>query len=376
MNYLSVHERRFLAGVALALVPGMAAAAEGYRLRASLTGGLGAEMGIPLQAPGFYGNVTVSHTEVTGVAGSDGNQLTTAAREVPLLTATPTAGAIPNGAFRLVVPAGTVNLKQSQTQLNLIGTYLPAAEFAGGRFVLRANLPVVRVDRDFSVTMGASTISPQPSSPPLPPAALSAVNAVAAATNTQVQAALAASSAMQNDGVSGLGDLELSAAWVSSAARFRWAAIAGLYLPTGTYNPNRGPNPGFGDFRTFQLGVASVYALDEGLQLGGRASWATNSTNRKTGYRSGDFALFEAALRKDWMRWGVGINAVAVRQLEDDRTGGAATNGRLRNYAAGPLVTWRLSRDITLTAQHSRTFGERNAQVSHTTLLRMDVAMH
>lgn len=274
------------------------------------------------------------------------------------------------------MPAGTVDLKQSQTQLNLVATYLTAAEAGGGRLLLRANLPLIRISRDFSINGAAATISPQPASPPLPPAAVAAVNAIGAAANAQVQAALAATAATHNASVSGLGDLELSAAWLQDFGQLRFIAGAGLHLPTGTYNANRGPNPGFGNFRTLQLGVGAAYALDNGFRLGGRASWATNSTNRDTNYRSGDFAVFEAAVRKDWMRFAAGLNVVAVRQLEDDRAAGTdVANMRLRNYSAGPFVSWRLSRAIAFTAQHTRTFGGRNAQVSHTTFVRMDVAM-
>jgi hypothetical protein len=359
---------------AIALAPRAATAAEGFRLRAPVAGALGAEMGVPLEAAGFYTHITLSYTDIRGVADDAGRPITTAARDVPLPTAGPTSGAIPNGTHRLVVPAGAIDISQAQTQLNLVGLYVPRGEFAGGKFVFRANLPVVRISRDFAIVPGASTISPQPSSPPLPAAALGAVNAVAAAANAQVQSSFAATAAMQNGETTGIGDLELAGAWYTDAGRMRLIAGAGLHLPTGTYSANRGPNPGLGDFRTFQVGVAAVGLLADGLRLGARVAWGTNSTNRKTGYRTGDFAIVEAALRKDWMRYGLGLNILSLRQIEDDRAAGVPVNGRLRVWSAGPFFTWRLSREMSLTAQHSRTFGERSAQLARTTYLRLDYA--
>jgi hypothetical protein len=361
--------------VGLALVPGVACAAEGFRLRAPVAGVLGAEIGAPLQAPGFFGSATLGYGEVRRVVDDSGNTLTTAPVDVPLPTGAPTSGAIPNGTFRLHVPAGTVNLKQRQTQLNLAAGYLTGPDFAGGSLLFRATLPLIHMTRDFSVSpTAAAGIVPTPSSPPLSRAGLGVVNAAAAAANAQVQTLQATTSAMQNDTVSGLGDVELAAAWRRGFGRTRVLAGAALYLPTGAYDANRGPNPGFGDFRTLQLGVGAVHPLDNGLTLAARASWGTNTTNRATHYRSGDFAVLEGALRKDWRRLGAGVNLVAIRQIEDDRLNGVTLpNLRLRNNAAGPFVSWRLSRDTVLTLQHSRTFGGRNAQVSNTTFVRVEM---
>jgi hypothetical protein len=268
-----------------------------------------------------------------------------------------------------------VNLRQSQTQINLVGGYLTAPVFAGGSFLFRANLPLVHISRDFSVSGPPASIVPAPSSPPLSPAGVGAVNAVAAAANAQVQASLAATGAMQNRSVTGLGDLELVAAWRGAVGPMRLIAGGVLQLPTGAYDANRGPNPGFGDFRTLQLGVGSVYALPNRLSVGARAAWGTNTTNRATDYHAGDFVLVEGALRKDWTRVGVGIDLVAIRQIENDRLRGASLpNSRLRNNSASPFLSWRLSRDMVVSLQHSRTFASRNAQVSNTTFVRLDVA--
>jgi hypothetical protein len=373
MNGTSIRRARAAAIPVLVLACTAANAAEGLRLRALIVGSLGSELAAPVRGEsGFFGNAVLTYTEVTRAVDDAGNTLSTAPRVVPLPTGVPTAGAIPNGTFSLRVPSGTVNLTQTQTQLNLVGGYATAPSFAGGRLVLRANLPLIEISRNFQVIQPAPVVTPTPSSPPLPPAALGAVNAVASAATAQWQTQLAATAASQNQSVTGLGDLDLTAAWVRDFDRLRVSAAIGLQLPTGDYDAKRGPNPGFGDYRTVQIGVVSSYAVSESLTVAGRLSWGTNSTNGDTQYRSGNFAVVEGSVLKK-LNAGpvVGVNLLAIRQTTDDRSNGVAVpSQRYRNNSVGPFLAWPMDSRTAVAVQVAQTFGGRNALVSRSVQVR------
>lgn len=369
-----------IAGCLLAGVPLAATAAEGFRLRHAPVGLLGPEVSARIDPPGFFGTVSLSQTRITEVLGNSGNTLTVPGRSIPLPTATPTGGAIPNGTYALQVPAGRVNLSQSQTQLNLVGGFVTAPNYMGGSLSWRVNVPLIWQSRDFSTTQAAGTVVPTPS-PALPVAARGAINAVAAAANAQVQSTLAATAATHNTSVSGLGDVELSAAWLRRMDRLRVAANLSLYVPTGKYDKARGPNPGFGDFYTLQPGVGFTYALESpgesnwahGVTLAGRAVYGVNSTNRDTDYRSGNYAAIEGAAVKTTGPWALGVNLLALRQVTDDRAAGVTVaDSRYRTNAAGPFVAYKLpARDLAVNVHLSQSFGGRNALVSRTLQLRL-----
>ncbi len=368
------------AGCLLACLPLAGMAAEGFRLRHSPIGFLGPEAAARIDPPGFFGTVSLSHTRVTEVVGNSGDTLTVSARTVPLPTGAATGGTIRDGTYALQVPPGRVDFSQTQTQLNLVGGFVTAADYAGGSLSWRINVPLIRQSRDFSATQPAGTVTPAlPAA--LPAQARAAVNAVAAAANAQVQSALAATAATHNTGVSGLGDVELSAAWLRRMDRLRVAANVSLFAPTGKYDRARGPNPGFGDFYTLQPGVGFTYALESpgeshwahGMTLAGRAVYGVNSTNRDTDYRTGNYAAVEGAVVKVIGAWAAGANLLALRQVTDDRAAGVAVaDSRYRTNAAGPFVAYKLpGRDMALNLHWSQSFGGRNALVSRTLQLRV-----
>lgn len=373
--------RATLAGCAFAALPTSVLAAEGFRLRHPPVGLFGPEIAARVDAPGFFGTVSLSHARVDDVVGNSGDTLAVPARVRPLPTGAATAGAVPNGTYALQVPAGRVDLSQTQTQLNLVGGLVTRADYAGGSFAVRLNIPLIRQSRSFLATQAQGAVSPVPSAQ-LPAQLRGAISAVAAAANAQVQSALAATAATHNTDVSGLGDIELSAAWVRRMERLRVAASLNLHLPTGKYDRARGPNPGFGDFYTLQSGVALTYALGgstdiprwmQGVSLAGRASYGVNSTNRDTDYRSGNFVALEGAAVKVMGPWAVGANLLSVHQVTDDRAAGAVVpDMRYRTHAAGPFVAYKFAgRDLAFNAQLSQSFGGRNALVARTLQFRL-----
>ena len=370
-----------LAGCVLACLSANALAAEGFRLRHPPVGLFGPEIAGRVDTPGFFGTASLSHARVDEVVGNSGDTLALPARVLPLPTGAPTGGAVPNGTYALQVPAGRVDLAQNQTQLNLVGGLVTRPDYAGGSFALRVNVPFIRQSRSFAATQPPGAVAPAPSAQ-LPAQLRGAISAVAAAANAQVQSTLAASAATQNTDVSGLGDIELSAAWVRRIERLRVAANLNLHLPTGKYDRTRGPNPGFGDFYTLQPSVAVTYALGDsldsprwaqGVSLAGRVSYGVNSTNRDTDYRTGNFIALECAAVKVMGPWAVGANLLSVQQVTDDRAAGVVVaDSRYRSHAAGPFVAYKFpGRDLAFNVQLSQSFGGRNALVARTLQLRL-----
>lgn len=362
--------------MALAALTVGAHAAEGFRLRQPPVSVFGGEIAAPADNPGLFGTASLSYTNIFKVVDGSGNDITVAPRTVPLPTGAPTGGRVPNGTFNLNVPAGTIGFRQNQTQLNLVGGYLTENTYGDGRLAFTVNVPLIHQSRSFTAAQPLGTVSPTP-----PAAVAAAVGAVAAAANAQVQAGVAATAATQNTSVSGLGDIELTAAWIRHIDRLKIAAGVSLFAPTGSYDAARGPNPGFGNFYTLRPGVAMTYALnpnpadtgwDSGVTIAGRVSLGFNGRNKDTDYRSGNFAQAEAAIAKVTGNWGFGANLLAVQQTTNDSgTGAPADGNRYRNYAFGPFLSYKLpGKDAGFNLHYSRSFGSRNALVSQTIQLR------
>ena len=217
-------------------------AAEGFKLRQPPFGLFGGELAAPLDNSGFFGTASLTYSRIEKLVDGAGNNMTVSPRSIPLPTGTPTGGVIPNGTYTLSYGPGNIDIRQSQATLNLVGGYLTETEYAAGHLAFAVNVPLIKQSRSFTATQFGAVS-------PIPPAALQVpVNAVASAVNGQVQAVLAAQAASQNAEVSGFGDTEISALWIRHSNQLKVAAGASLYLPTGTYDKNRGPNPGSGNF--------------------------------------------------------------------------------------------------------------------------------
>lgn len=367
--------------VAALLATGVSAhAGEGFKLRQSPIGAFGGEMAAPADNPGFFGTASLTLISIDRIADGNGNDLAPAARTIPLATGTPTGGAVPSGTFSLNVPAGTIKFKQTQTQINLVGGYLTEATYGNGRIAFAVNLPIIKQSRTYSASQPLGTVSPTPAAT-LPAAARGAITAVATATNNQVQAGVAATANGQNESPSGIGDTELSLVWLRHQGPLKVAAGASLYVPTGSYDKNRGPNPGFGNFYTLRPGVAVSYALnpsqsdtswDSGVTVAGRVSYGVNTKNKDTDYRSGNFLYLEGGITKVSGSWAYGANLLAIQQVTDDTgTGAAADGNRLRNRSFGPFVSYKLpGKDAGFNLHYTQNFGSRNSLVARALQLR------
>jgi hypothetical protein len=355
-------------------------ASEGFKSRQSPIGAFGGEIASAADNPGFFGTAIATYVHIYKVADENGNDVSVAARSVPLPTNSRAGLPIADGTYKLIVPAGTIKFDQSQSQVNLIGGYMTEATYADGRLAFAVNLPLISISRTFSASQPAGTIAPAPAAA-LPAAALGAITTIANTTNFAVQSALLARNTSENQSVSGLGDAELSAVWVRHRDRMKVAAGVSLFVPTGAYDKARGPNPGFGNFYTLRPGVAVTYSLnpnhkdsnwDSGVTVAGRLSYGINSSNLETDYKSGDFVYSEAAITKVSGSWAFGANVLSIQQVTDDSGAGAVSGGnRYRNYGFGPFLSYKLpGKDAGFNLHFSRNFGSQNALVSESVQFR------
>lgn len=357
-----------------------ASASEGSRMRQAPVGAFGGEIAAPADNPGLFGTASLTYLNIYKVVDGNGDPIALPAKVVPLPTGTPTGGAVPNGAYALSVPTGSIDFNQKQTQLNLVGGYLTEGLYGGGHVAFAINVPLIKQSRSFIAVQPAGTTSPTPAAT-LPAALRGAIAAVASAVNTQVQAGVAAAAASQNAEVSGIGDTELSVVWVRHQDRLKVVAGVSLFAPTGAYDKTRGPNPGFGDFYTLRPGVAVTYALgpnhtdkawDAGVTVAGRLSYGINTINKETDYRSGNFLYGELGVVKVMGDWAFGSNLLVTQQVTDDTGVGAPTDGnRYRSYGFGPFLSYKLpGKDAGFNLQYSDNFGGRNAIVVKSLQLR------
>lgn len=350
------------------LATGLSAkAGEIYKLRQPPIGSFGGEIAASTDNPGFFGTAILTEANIDHVYDGSGQEANLPALKVPLPTAAATRGAIPNGTYTLNVPATPFDFTQKTTAINLMGGYLTKDNYGGGRLAIAVNVPLVRTARTFTATTPNGSVSPTP-----PAAQAGVVNTIANRAGQQVQATTAQAAVAQNQTVEGIGDTELSLAWIRHYKKLKLAVGASLFVPTGMYDKKRGPNPGYGNFYTLRPGIAVTYALnpgkdtsgwDSGLTLAGRVSYGINSTNSDTDYRSGNFVYGEVGAVKVTGNWGLGANVLVIRQVTDDSgTGVPADGGRYHNNSFGPFLSYKLpGKDAGLNIHYSKNFGARNA---------------
>ena len=333
-----IKKRRYNKSVyALALLStlaGQAFAADGWKVRFPLSGSLGGEIVASKLVSGVYGSVVATQVEVDKVTGDDGQTLT-----VPKVGPFSTAPNLVAGAVRSASYSGTVTMdvKQSQTVGNILLGYLSESEYAGGRLNLTVNIPYMSLNR----TLNASGATPALTA--LTPAVPAPSTAVVQATvqgqfSTAYQAQLAASSVAASGTAAGLGDIELTGAWVQATDDMKLVVGATLALPTGKYDQSNPLSIGYGNFYTLRPGGAVSVKPNEDLTLGARASMGINSGNTDNGVRSGNFWALDLAAAYRTPVGVFGPHLMQVTQYEDDQ-GGAFGANRFNATGAGVFFT-------------------------------------
>lgn len=351
-----------------------AQAAESFKLRQAPVGAFGGEMAVSADKPGFFGTASLTQLQIYKIADASGNDV--APPPVSPIQLNPT---LPN---KVVFPAGSLAFNQDQTQLNLVGGYLTESTYGNGHMVFAINLPFIKQKRSYIVTQPAGVLTPAATTPPLPATVVAQLNGGTAMANAEVQKRVNAASVPQNLEVSGMGDAELSTVWIRHADRLKVAAGVSLFVPTGSYDKTRGPNPGFGNFYTLRPGVAVTYNLnpkhsdsnwDAGVSIAGRVSYGINTRNKDTDYKSGNFLYAEGGIVKVAGDWAYGVNVFTTQQMSDDTgTGAPAGGNRYKTNGFGPFVSYKLpGKDAGLNLQFSDNFGGRNAIVVKSLQLRL-----
>jgi len=350
-----------------------AQAAESYKLRQAPVGAFGGEIAASADNPGFFGTASLTQLQIYKIADANGNNVAPAAiAPIQLNPALP---------YKVTFPTGSLAFNQDQTQLNLVGGYLTEGKYGDGHVAFAINVPFIQQKRTFVVTQPAGTLTPAATTPPLSAAIVGQLNAGAAQANALVQAKVLAAGANQNLETSGVGDTELSTVWIRHVDRLKVAAGVSLFVPTGSYDKNRGPNPGFGNFYTLRPGVAVTYNLnpkhsdeswDSGVTIAGRVSYGLNTRNKDTDYKSGNFIYSEGGIVKVRGDWAYGVNVFAIQQISDDTGSGATLGGnRYKTNGVGPFVSFKLpGKDAGFNLQYSDNFGGRNAIVAKSLQLR------
>jgi hypothetical protein len=349
-----------------------AQAAESYKLRQAPVGAFGGEIAASADNPGFFGTASLTQLQIYKIADAAGNDVAPPPIS-PIQLPAPT--------YKVMFPAGSLAFNQDQTQLNLVGGYLTQSTYGNGHVVFAINVPFIQQKRTYVVTQAAGILTPAATTPPLSAATAAQLHAGTAQANAQVQARIVAASAVQNLETSGVGDTELSTVWVRHADRLKVAAGVSLFVPTGSFDKTRGPNPGFGNFYTLRPGVAVTYNLnpkhsdqtwDAGVTIAGRVSYGINSRNKDTDYKSGNFIYAEGGIVKVNGDWAYGVNMFTTQQISDDTgTGAPAGGNRYKTNGVGPFVSFKLpGKDAGINLQLSDNFGGRNAIVAKSLQLR------
>ena len=362
-----------LPGVCLLACSLSAQAAEGYKLRQAPVGAFGGEIAAPADNTGFFGTASLTQLQIYKLADANGNNVAPAPiAPIQLNPALP---------YKVAFPTGSLAFNQDQTQLNVVGGYLTEGTYGDGHIAFAINVPFIQQKRTFIVTQPDGVLTPAATIPPLSAAIVGQLTAGTAQANAAVQAKILAAGTSQNLETSGVGDTELSTVWVRHVDRLKVAAGVSLFVPTGSYDKTRGPNPGFGNFYTLRPGVAVTYNLnpkqsdaawDAGVTIAGRVSYGINSRNKDTDYRSGNFIYSEGGVVKVNGDWAYGVNVFTIQQISDDTGSGATLGGnRYKTNGVGPFISFKLpGKDAGFNLQYSDNFGGRNAIVAKSLQLR------
>lgn len=359
---------RFLRAITVLLASscaGAALAAEDFRIRYNVAGTIGGEIFAPQSSPGWIGAVAYTYIDGRKLTGDDGNDLsiTTPAGAVPLPAPAPAARYPAYDAKRVALQtSGHANV----TALAL--GYIAAELYAGGQLIFGALLPIAESASGVTAIAASPTLNwPQPAQPN---DATKAV--VQSGFGSGYQAGLSAQAAAESGHTTGIGDIELAAAWMIKNGPWKVRAGAAWVLPTGSYSAASKPNIGFGNYYTLRPEVQATYMPSAKIALSGKLIMGFNTKNKDSQLKSGDWIGLEAAAGYMTPIGPVGLHGVHVRQYQDDENNPMFGASRLELTGLGAFFTTRLPlMDAIVTLQHMVTTSSRNARHSNFSQLRI-----
>ena len=124
----------------------------------------------------------------------------------------------------------------------------------------------------------------------------------------------------------GVGDAELTAAWVYRKDDLKLVTGLTLALPAGQYDAASSLNIGFGNFYTLRPGVAVAYNPTTHWTLGAHGSLAFNTRNKDNQIKSGDFGALDLAAAYRSPIGVFGPHLVLIKQFTDDDGGALGAN--------------------------------------------------
>lgn len=356
----------------LAMLAGNALAADGWKVRFPLSGTLGGEIAAPISTTGMYGQVSVTQLELDKLAGPDGNNFqlpSSGTIPVPLASFNPALGTR-SASYSGVADVG---FKQSQTQVNAVIGYMSKEEYNGGRLSAAVNIPIISINRTTTLTGATPTlsaISPSVASS-LTAAGVNATvaagqaAAIQAGTQTsfspKYQAGLGTQAATLSGSQSGIGDVEVTGAWIYQDPVVKVIAATTLALPTAQWDSVTGLNLGYGKFYTLRPSVAVAYNASDAWTLGARTSLAFNTRNTDNNVKSGNFYGIDLAAAYRTSVGVVGPHVVFVNQYEDD-DGGKYGSNRFSTSGAGVFFATKIpSVDVGVNLSYMQSFDAKNA---------------
>jgi hypothetical protein len=259
-----------------------------------------------------------------------------------------------------------VDLKQSQTNANLILGYQTEKNYGGGHLLLALNLPyTARLSRNTTysgATPTLSTLAPALTTPPLPAGTAASAQAKSqVGFNTAYQAQLSALSTAGTDATQGIGDAEVTAAWVYRQQDLKLVTGLTVAMPTGKYDAASQINIGFGNFYTLRPGAAVAYNPAENWTLGARGSLAFNTRNKDNQIKSGDYGALDLAAAYRSPIGVFGPHVLLVKQYRDD-DGGTLGANRFSSNGAGIFYTALIPNiEAAVNLSYLTTLSSRNA---------------
>jgi hypothetical protein len=330
---------RSAAALTLAALALSAHAAEGFNVRL-LGGTVGRELFAPT-VPGHYGTVNLIHYNTGKLKDNDGNAFST--EQVVNLPTGP-----------VTVPVA-VDFDQTQMTALLRYVWVGEATLLGAKFGATAALPLIYKDRSLILTPNFPATLP-------------------AQARNGVNNGLRAEEARNNGATSGQGDLEagLTFSWEGEASKLVFAPT--VILPTGRYDADEALNAGQGKYYTFRPALSWGWLPSETVQLGARALWGINSTNKDTDVKTGQFVSLEAVAYRSFSGYSLGLNVFTIRQIRDDEGPDVPSHGnRMRLSGVGGSLAWR-SDEVNYEVKLNHDFGGRNTREGNSVIFRVATA--
>jgi hypothetical protein len=344
---------------------GAALAAEDFRVRYNVAGTLGGEIFATQDTSGWIGAVAYTYIDGRKLTGDDGNKLS--------MTTPAGTLALPAPAPAALYPAYDANQVALQTSGHasvaaLALGYITEELYGGGQIIFGALLPIAQNTSNVLANTAAPTLHwPQPAQPD---GATKAV--VQSGFDAGYQAGLSAQTAAESGQTTGIGDIELAAAWMVRHGPWKFRAGAALVLPTGSYSATSRPNIGFGNYLTLRPEVQATYLPSEKIALSGKFIMGFNTQNRDKQLKSGDWFGLEAAAGYMTPIGPVGLHGVHVRQYQDDENNLSFGSSRLQLTGIGVFFTTKMPvLDAIVTLQYMVTTSSRNARQSNFSQLRI-----